>query len=411
MAHAIIVAIIIGVVAFTDRTGSDDIVLRAVITGMFLLFYFAIASRRVHDFIESHRRKIYALGLFLFGLSAMVFLFAASNIPPSSKFSDTAGELIAGFGMLGIAIVMLPRVTKGYRDHADDTGPFARARHYRDVPSVTGFSGKEAGMAAVKYVLSNALPFLRIAGPWALIIWALPFAIIQLVAYSNGKVVGLLDPIGTKMPADFVATIWWASFAIASWLFVPIIAVAWHRYVLENRFPLSPIALPDLRWRRYLALYGFGPLMLLLAASWFTRSISPHIVSAVGGGNAAPIESVGAWVFASAFVFLTTPYAIVLPSVAIDEWDSDPTAFLISKPRLLRSVGAGALFAVAPFAVAQQAFALATRARIFPISDLASAADSFAQVLLLVAALAAWATYLSRVYEAVKDLSVPQVAV
>ena len=51
-------------------------------------------------------------------------------------------------------------------------------------------------------------------------------------------------------------------------------------------------------------------------------------------------------------------------------------------------------------------FAIASRR-----ADLASAVESFAQVLLLVAALTALATYLSRVYETVKDRSVPQVAI
>ncbi len=168
-------------------------------------------------------------------------------------------------------------------------------------------------MDAAKYVLGNALTFLRIAGPWTLIIWALPFATVQLVAYSNGKIASLLEPVGAKLPADFVATTWWVSFGIASWLSIPVVAVAWHRYVLEGRIPLSPIVLPDRRAHLYLFLYGFGPLILLGVTAWSARSLSPYIVSAVGGGNAALVEGVGKWAFVAAFVFLSTPFAVVLP--------------------------------------------------------------------------------------------------
>jgi hypothetical protein len=397
--HAIMAVIIVGVVVFTDRKGSDSIAERVALAGMFLLLYLAIASRRAHNYITGNTWKIYALGLLAFGLGVATFLFAASNISPTSKFADAATQISVGFFFLGMVLVILPRATKGYRDYE----PASKRVQQRPAPSpiVLEFPGIDAGLDAVKYVLRNIIMFLRIAGPWALVIWAVPPAVVQLVAYGNGKIANVLEPVGTKMAQDVVSTISLASLVIVGWLSVPVIAVAWHRYVLENRIPKSPLAIPDLRARRYFALTAIT-IAVLGAVMRVERWISTDLANLVGNSNAVTIESIGWWIFLALFVFASSPFAIMLPGVAIDDWDSDPLGFILGKGRLTRSIGVGAPFAVAPFILAQQVFALTTQSRMFPVYDLTSGVESFVQVLLLVAALAAWATYLSRAYEFVK---------
>ena len=386
---------------FLFRHQNSDPSTRITVGVMMLVIYLPFGVPAVGKFIADRPRTVLWIGVAMIpgGLAAMLGLFFTSayyGFPRSVTGTDPISMVTMWIMMAGIALTILPRSMAALK-RTEKAG----AARKIDQPSRKEFSGIDEAWSALQTVVRDWAPFARLAGPWIILLWAVPFIGLHIAAFNSGTALSLLDPpIGkvdtaTELLAERLPTIVVSAFAF------PIALVNWHRYILSGTLPRIGLSAPlgvtaRYLWRLWMIVLLFSILIRLAASN------APDVARLLGTPDKLLVAEILFWGVLCVEVFLGSSFALVLPAVAMGNRNFLGTDSLrVSKP-LGNSFRMGFVFSLLPFVLAWWAIAeLLDRFAITgPRLSLASYSLWLMPTAAMFLALTSCATYLSRIYAA-----------
>jgi len=385
---------------FLGRQIQEDPVFWAGLFGVMLVIMTPLLFRPLGDFIAARPRTVFrvGVGICVVGITTLIAvpLFVANKIPlPSDDSIKLAVMGLFLFMLIGFSLTTMPRNIAALRRFQRAA---AAPKTEQQIAKQRAFRGTRQAVSAVGETVRDFGPFLRVMGPWIVLLWAAPFVGLRLSTYeeigpglfgadfhSISRGTQALNELG---PSSLVAV-----------LAYPFALVTWHRHIIAKRAPdaihgSSVMAALRYFWRLYMMLLMFPILLGLVAnvtlrvAHWFGVSISFTVALALGG------------LFFLLIIFTFSSYALALPAVAVGNRDFvGMDSQRVTLP-FRNSFAAGLMLSLLPFGLLSWFSWLAlTKAGLTGAElSLADYAPYLAPIALQFLALASGATYLSRVY-------------
>jgi hypothetical protein len=396
---AIALAVIVGVMAFVLRRDPNMPMIVGLVTFMTIALTAIFASPRAISFITGHASAVTGAGIFVVVASfggSFAFLLSFSGPPPRN--GDLATTLMVVGCMLGILLITLPRSAKA----AAQRLAVAAQQKPAAVESTSKYPALREAMASMFFVLRHPGAFALITGPWIAVFVLVPLIAFQVTAYEEGTIKTILEPVRAK--PDILTAVAMLYANIVCWIVaIPTAAVAWHRFVLENRLPRLGVALPDIRairyaYRLWIFVFVIGFLNRLLGTN------SGDLAREIGPDAAAKAMEAVTWLVGFAAIWLASAFALVLPAIAFDDRQMNRMDAIGAARRLGHSYGLGLVASIAPFFIAAVALE-AVLGSVFDNSFSVQQLLYFGPGILMFMAGASGATYLSRAWQAARATS------
>ena len=342
-------------------------------------------------FVDRHPRRFRLAGWTIVAIGIAVTLgypaLTVANLAPLVGF-EVVLEGAVILALAGFMIASFPRMI----------GQVKLARSKLEAqkglpPQPSTFSPLKEGCAAALTILRSPVEYLQIAGPWAAMISATALGAIALVA-----------PAKVDRGAAFGALALIAISVVLLILSLPTIGVAWARWVGQGRRPIRFVAMPDgaaisVMWR----LWIFNAVEAAI-----DKPVSAYVATvwkSAGLGDADAVGDVAGWVVEILAIVLAGIFAVRLAAIALG--DRNFRVIDLGAGRGFRPMlGAGLVVALAPAVLAVAGFNGLYEALAGPHSiDHPSAPTAlwvFVEVLLLLAAFASGAAYLTRAYQTIR---------
>jgi hypothetical protein len=367
---------------------------------MMTLVYVPFAVPSVGEFIVGRPRAVFWAGIALIvgGLTAMFGLIFASSFygfPRGIAGSDPISIATMWIMIAGIFLAILPRSMAALK-RTEKAGSTAKA----DKPVKNGFHGVGEAWAAILTVLRNWAPFAQSFGPWIVLLWAVPFLGLHIVAYHSGIAPTLFDaPVGKIDAATEVLSERLPMIVVSAFAF-PIALVSWHRYVLRGAAGAfewnTPGNIARYLWRLWMVSILFSVLLRVVAGN------ASDLARLLGTQDKLLVAKVLFWAFGCALVYVGSSSALVFPAVATGNRNFIATDSLRVTRPLGNSFRVGFVLSLAPFGCAWWGAAtlLERLGLTGPHLTLPAYTLWLIPTTLLFLGLASCATYLSRVYVA-----------
>lgn len=343
--------------------------------GLLAALITALQAPPIRQFILRHRRGAIAVGIGAVGITPLVFF---SGLSPLSFDPQVVGTATAFLTMVGSLVIFLP---------------FMARRLERDVAALKADGWKAAAQRApgafspgneVKAVLAELSDhrgaLLRVVGPWFFLFCVLPVLFMN-VGYSKEFadrdrgfalmiLLVLLILLLTELALLSVAMIQWARFT------------ATRREPRLTAFPAK--ALWGWAWRWFICGVLFRSLDRI--EPW----LKAHLATATQWQLDGLLGLIG-------FIMLVffSPFALVLPAVALDAADKGIVASMRGFRLVGRKYYLGAAMILAPYALATWGLGVAYDHYKGPV---AAVANVGASVILLFITMIVGMTYLTRIY-------------
>lgn len=311
-----LLAVMIGAFAFTVfvfRHQPFDVGVWSMVAAMMVIIFIPFAVPPVGTFIADRPRKMFWAGIALTAAGLVGFLVlavtsAAYGIPRGITGSDPISTATMYVVIAGISLTILPRSLMAQKRLDAAT---SKPREVQPKPRATSTIG--GGWNANVSTVRQFGPFLRIAGPWIVLLWAAPFVGIHLVAYLRGLTPSLFASSSISVDAESVVLGEQLPFLLTI-LAYPTVLVAWHRFILERGLPRI-MAMPDRAAMRYLFRLWMIVLFLGIIVT-LTVSNAPDLAHLLGMHNDLPAAVAISTVAMGAFVYGGSQFALVLPAIA-----------------------------------------------------------------------------------------------
>ncbi|HEY2445934.1 MAG TPA: hypothetical protein VGI20_09380 [Rhizomicrobium sp.] len=386
------VALVFGAMAFLNRHDQAMPVMVGIIGAVVAIIYAVQASPRAIAFIAGHPKNFRIAGIITVAGAVLLIVLISIEFP-NVKPDDvrvTAGPV--GLMMLGILIFTLPRSVR----LSEVAKLAAQKPNPADVPEGRKF-GIEDGIDSNNFVLRNFGTFLRIAGPWAALYALVPLAAFQVAAVRGGIIRSVFEPVPTN-PGLAARLSVLLTYALISFVGIPMVAVAWHRFVAMRQAPrFGLVSLNKDFWQYAFRIWTFGTVMAVLYKLVASNAAD---INRVLGTRTSPsgVEIVDFCVWTLA-LWSASSFALVLPATSVSDRDMDIMRSIRATTMLGKSYRIGFLVALLPLFVASVLLTRWFKTALGPsLSNqmLAGIAPSF----LFFFAVAAGATYLSHAYQA-----------
>jgi len=388
----------LAVTMFLFRHDNSDPTVWSSVVFVALLIYLPFGIPAVRAFIVARPRTVFRTGVGLavggfVGIFVLAFTSAFYHVPTKAGASDPISMVVLWAMMGGIALAILPRSMAALkRTETSDGVP----QHTQEVHN--SYDGVREGWAAIALVVRNWVPFVRLVGPWIVLLWAVPLVGLHIAAILTGTAHGFLDaPVG-KVSAATALFAERLPYTLASALAFPIALVAWHRYIItgETR-SFAPLCVTA----RYLwRLWALGLMFSLLARLVATNS--PDLAHFLGTTDKRLVSELLYWSLLALGAYRGSAFALVFAAVAMGNRDFTATdSARLTKP-LGSSFALGFVFSLLPFgALWWVGIEVVRRDGIMgPSSPVSEYALWLLPVAAMFIALASCATYLSRNYVA-----------
>jgi hypothetical protein len=367
--------------------------------GVMFVIMLPFVFRPIGDIVTARPRTVFwiGVGMILAGLVAVpLIIFTWPGFTPAH--SDGFEPAILGivyFSIIGAALTQMPRSTAALRR-------FQRAattnKSEPQISKERAFRGtREAGLANLATVRDIG-PFLRLIGPWVVVLWAAPFVGLRIATHEQ-IVLGVLGADHHSMNRASQLLSERFPFSAAAILAYPFALVTWHRHIIARKAPEAvrgSLVVATLRylWRLYMMLIVFAVLLGVAASG---ASDIAHFFN-LKSSAAIALALLSLLLLVELFYF--SSWSLVFPAVAVGNRD-----FLgLDSLRLTRPLGnafrAGLVLSLVPFGLLWGLSLLAlTRVGLTGAEmSLADYAPYLAPIAFQFLALASCATYLSRIY-------------
>lgn len=335
-----------------------------------------ILSPSARQWVLGHSGQVRILGFALLvgGPLVLPLLAIAAGLYESNAGLVTGAGVV--LGGLGAAAVILPTsLASAARDHAR----VRAVSHHRS--GETPVSAVRLALGSFAVLARDALPLLRIFGPWAMLNWIVYVAADAAIA-RGGEATDLFPAL-----LVLAAGVWMVLF---TW---PVLIVAWSRFVIERRYPPGGLALPD---RAYLSVLWRGALLigLLVTASEMAVSQAPMLAQLVGLGDTATVAGLlQAAAFLGGFLLMSS-FALVIPARAAGDREMSSAISAACLGRFHGGHVLGLVLILAPFLVLRELLQALPPGGGF----LLRAGLSLLMVAVNLAAVAAVTTFFARLY-------------
>jgi len=397
---AIALAVILGFMAFLLRHDPDMPINLGLVALMMIVLTAIFASPRAIAFINGHASVVTGAGIFVIvaALGGPLAFFLSFGAEPPSNDHSAMAFAAAGI-MLGILLITLPRSVKAA---AQRLAVAAREKPLAAATATSTYPAMHEAVASMAFVLRHPGIFARIAGPWTAVFVLVPLIAFQVTAYEQGMIKTILEPVHAKPDIPTAIAVLYATIA-SRIVAIPTAAVAWHRFVLENRLPRLGIALPDIRavryaYRLWIFAFAIGVLNRLLGTN------SGDLAREIGPDAAAKAMEAVTWLIGFGAIWLASSFALVLPAVAVDDRQMNRMDAIGAARRLGHSYGLGLVASIAPFLIAAVALE-AVLGSVFDNSFSVQQLLYFGPGILMFMAGASGATYLSRAWQTARTMS------
>jgi hypothetical protein len=341
-------------------------------------------------FIETRTKTVRVVGVSVLAACALGFvvvILASLNSPSVLNTGLTACTMV---GLMGIMIFSLPRMATQMA-----TARSAMAAIKAPGAKPPAFGGIREGLRSPIRVVRDWRAFLQIAGPWALLM-------------SAGLVAGVITGNNLNHDRAKATMLLWGVLVLLLGLVasIPIVAVAWHRWIVDGRLPKRFVALPDsAMWGYLFRLWLFGA-----ALGTIDRWISPNVAALALSAhlpNAGAIGDVAGNVADVLAIMLVSSVALRLPAIAVGDRDFVLSVASIQGRKMWPGLPLGLVLSIVPFYFLGWAFDQGYDAFLKPKAssshmDWASAASLGLGLFVAYATVASVATYLSKAYIAAK---------
>lgn len=380
----------LGFFAFLMRKDPMMPIILGCVIATVVVIYAVLRSNRTVSFIARHPKAIRITGFVILLAAVPAFLsifFVFPHIRPDSML--VTGGFLAVM-VLASLLVTLPRSAK----YAIERKSAEKTSSRSDLPK-SSFNGIREGLASIGFVSYHWRAFLLIAGFWAVAFALVPLIAAQIAAYKTGEISGLLNLIPAKSnSAAAVAAL--LGYALISLISLPIVAVAWHRYVSTGALPRFGIALPARGVLRYLfRLWVFG--VFVGTIDKLLGSSLSDLSAYFGQQLARTILDVADYAFWALAIWLFSNLALLLPAAALGDRNMDVYKAAQAMRFLGRTYRVGLLVALLPGAIASILLNELLQ-RVFPASISIEQLYLIGPSFLYFASITAAATYLSRAY-------------
>jgi hypothetical protein len=233
----LILAVYLGGFAFLMRKQANMPLIVGSVAVMIGAIYAVMASRKIIVFVTTHPKATRTSGFALMILAFLVIpavIIAFPKTQPDSMW--LMGSFLAPF-MLGSLLITLPR-SAAYQ------AKIFSGEIQPPKKSSIGFNGLREGIASIGFVFRHWRAFISVAGIWTILHAIVPLAAAQYVAQKSGLIGHFYEPIAAKTNAavSLAAVLAWVMVDLIA---VPVVAVAWHRYVFGGDIPRWGMALPS----------------------------------------------------------------------------------------------------------------------------------------------------------------------
>lgn len=336
-------------------------------------------------FVLRHPRSFVVGGIGFAIVGFCAFLIAALSVPNISDSGMNAAVAAAsGCLLVGTLVAFLPSTVK--RVQASRT-ELAAVRP--DAEPGKGFEPIREATRAWRSVATGWPVLLRIVGPWL----AIQLMALVLLGYSA-------DHLDHDQRRAALLLLCLAVLVIGGlYVVLPTIAVRWFRWVLSGERPASFLVLPtrgvfSLAWRLWLFLSVLGTV---------DSMIQKQVQSAVAGSAGATAAEFVSWIVFVGAIALASSVALRFPAIATQDETFTQTAALVQGRRMWPGLPLGLLLSLAPFLIVGWAAQALVEALIgagphHPVLGSAQVIEIAIELLLLSAALASGASFLSRAY-------------
>lgn len=342
------------------------------IFGVMMLAIVALQVTAVRRFILRHPRSTIAVGVGVVGVSLFVLFSALSSPSVDPEVGGTASAFLMLVGSLAVALpFMAKRVEK-------DTAVWKATETVQRTP------GAFSPEAEVKDILAELIDqrgaLLRVVGPWFLLFCVLPMVFVNvdywkaLADRDRGSammiLLGLVVVVLAELAFVFVAMIQWTRFAATK---------------QEPRLTAFPgKALWGWAWRWFI----YGAIFRSL------DQIEPWLKEQLPAAAQWQLDGLQGFIGFAALI-LISPFALVLPAVALDAADKGIAASMRGFRLVGRKFYLGTALILGPYAVAAWALGILSDNYKEPA---AVAANVGASLILLFGTTIVGMTYLTRVY-------------
>lgn len=398
-----LLAVMIGAFALTvflSRHQTHDISIWIAVATMMTVIYIPFAVPAVGTFITIRPRKVFWAGVALVvaGLGGFfIFSFTSSfyGIPNRITGDDAVSIAIMYVVMIGISLTVLPRSIAAQKRLVVATSRLRETRAKQR--SVSGIrEGWDANVAMVQNIRS----FVRIVGPWIVLLWAVPLVGLHLAAYLRGitPTIFALSTVKVDVQTALFGELF-PTFGMAS-IAYPTVLVAWHRFILQGRVPRI-MPLPDVAAMRYLfRLWMIAMLVGIIVG--LTASNAPDLTHLLGMSDDMPVAIVILIVAACVLLYIGSQFTLVFPAVAVGNRNFLGAESAYVARRLGPSFPIGFVFSLVPYGLLAWASIETLQYADLSGPILSTSLGVYAFRLIpqvaVFLALASCATYLSRVY-------------
>jgi hypothetical protein len=336
------VAIMLGALVLTMflfRNEHQDPRTWIAVGSMMAIILMAMSIPAIGAFIIERPKAVFRAGIAIaIGgiILPMALLTDAFPVPPA----DVSVYLV----MVGIVLTILPRSIAANRRNQQ---AMERAKASPEPPHADQFHGDDEGWAANVKTLRRIGAFLRLAGAWIFLAWALPLLGLHLGALASGMTSSIWATPDQALPLEDYLL--WVQMPLNLTLAVPSVLVAWHRYLIENQAPQSILPLPGKAvwrylWRLWMTTAVVGVVVRLAQLN------GPDVAKLLGVNDVVLVTKIIFWAVLCFAAFTGSAFALVLPAVAMGKRDFAATdAMHLAKP-LGTPFRLGFLISLLPFA-------------------------------------------------------------
>ena len=324
-----IVLIVVGITMFGLAPRSDWPVISATLAvGMLLVG--ALMTPAIRDLARKNKRMARTAGLISIGLAICALAAGLALSPPIFSTDVTVGAFSILL-ILGMLLFQLPGASASVESALDAQKVAERVR-----PTLGGFHPVEEVKATYAYLWRNKASLAKVAGPWLLAICVMPVLLFH-PDFWNG-IIGHNRALAQWVLAGFVA------FILTEFCFVLAVSIQWMRFVATGReprwFSFPGKAVWGLFWRWII----FGSIFRA------THQIAPWLKAHIEGASSWELLALDKLCLLAILV-LASPFALGLPSIALNEPSRSAAARTLAFGIAGRKYYLGSVLILAPFLV------------------------------------------------------------
>ena len=232
-------AVAFAVIAFLFRHEQGKAEIFGMVVAMIVLVLGTSAHRGTREFLASHARVLFWVGIAIAVATPFVAFGAAAalGLDPMGEDQAIFTVLFLGMMLVGVALISLPR---SFRDQAK-----LAQRSFVDRTEDTAFNGPSEAWSALRSAPRHPAVFLRYAVPWVLLLSIIPRLTLAAGLARAGSGFYFFVPASITV-SDATKLLWEQLPGTLLLAFVvPGFAVAWHRLVLGDPRGRRMFAWPD----------------------------------------------------------------------------------------------------------------------------------------------------------------------